>query len=185
MSDPQTALGGQTASGLVELSEATPRGMISLRGDLNDATLKSSVEKLTGTEFPGIGQVSAGQQSAACWMSPDELMIFVSHQERYEALTALRDTLTNQHVLIEDMSDARAIICLKGDLCRDVLGKLTPADLRASILPPGRLRRTRLGQVPAAFWFRDETKAEVLCFRSVAKYVFDLLEMASSGPPLR
>jgi sarcosine oxidase subunit gamma len=60
---------------------------------------------------------------------------------------------------------------------RDVLAKITPADMAA--LAPGEMRRTRLQQVPAAIWFESETEARVVCFRSVAQYVFDLLALSA------
>ncbi|MEO9629184.1 MAG: sarcosine oxidase subunit gamma, partial [Sulfitobacter sp.] len=40
-------------------------------------------------------------------------------------------------------------------------------------------RRTRMGQVPAAFWLREDGVFEVICFRSVAQYMFDLLSVAA------
>lgn len=39
-------------------------------------------------------------------------------------------------------------------------------------------RRTRLAQVPAALRMVDDETFEVICFRSVAQYVFDLLKVA-------
>ncbi len=62
---------------------------------------------------------------------------------------------------------------------RDTLAKLTPADLRPASLPVEEVRRTRLAQVPAAIWIESEGQAKVVCFRSVAAYVFGLLKQAS------
>ena len=87
--------------------------------------------------------------------------------------------LYSYHALVTDVSDARAMFELRGGGLRDVLAKLTPADMSAAALPPGELRRSRLAQVPAAFWLRSETAAQVICFRSVARYVFDLLKTAA------
>ena len=72
----------------------------------------------------------------------------------------------------------RACVTLDGAAARDVLAKLTPADVGPVGLPTGRVRRTRLGQVPVAFWVR-EGRIELVCFRSVATYVFDLLADAA------
>ena len=65
------------------------------------------------------------------------------------------------------------------DRVRGVLAKLTPANLHPDALATGEVRRTRLAQVPAAVWLRDEDTAELICFRSVARYVFDLLSNAA------
>ncbi|MFQ6552772.1 sarcosine oxidase subunit gamma [Aestuariibius insulae] len=185
MSDHRTALGGCQASGLVEISEAEARGMIAIRADLDNADLKRSLDAVVGAGVPAPGQVSDRARGQICWMSPDELLLMLPKAACDETLTRLRDDLVGQHALVEDMSDARAVFVLEGDHCRDVLAKISPADVRASVLSPGVIRRTRMGQVPAAFWLTREARAEVICFRSVARYVFDLLDAASSGPPLR
>jgi sarcosine oxidase, subunit gamma len=46
-------------------------------------------------------------------------------------------------------------------------------------LPIGQIRRTRLAQVAAAFWIRDNETAEIVCFRSVAEYVFGILQISA------
>ena len=69
----------------------------------------------------------------------------------------------------------------EGAAIREVLAKLTPADLRPGAIGIGEVRRTRLAQVPAAFWLDGEGKATVVCFRSVAEYVFGLLRNASEN----
>jgi sarcosine oxidase, subunit gamma len=59
-----------------------------------------------------------------------------------------------------------------------MLSKVTPADISA--IAPGEMRRTRLQQVAAAIWFETQTDARVICFRSVGRYVFDLLTVAAA-----
>jgi sarcosine oxidase, subunit gamma len=58
----------------------------------------------------------------------------------------------------------------------DVLMKLVPVDLAG--LADGELRRTRAAQVAAAFWAADGGYT-VVCFRSVAGYVMDILTHAA------
>ena len=36
-----------------------------------------------------------------------------------------------------------------------------------------------MAQVPAAYWMLDEETIDIVCFRSVAEYVFGLLEDAA------
>ncbi|MEP2203837.1 MAG: sarcosine oxidase subunit gamma, partial [Tateyamaria sp.] len=57
--------------------------------------------------------------------------------------------------------------------------KLAPVDLAPGQFTSGMFRRTRMGQVPAAFWLREDGVFEVICFRSVAQYMFDLLSVAA------
>ena len=79
-----------------------------------------------------------------------------------------------------EVSDARAVFRLTGDLdaAREVLAKLTPADLSPTAFGEGEVRRTKLGQVAAAFWIEDGG-ITLVSFRSVAAYVFDLLSNAA------
>jgi sarcosine oxidase subunit gamma len=60
---------------------------------------------------------------------------------------------------------------------RDVLAKITPADMAA--LAPARCAARGCSRCPAAIWFESETEARVVCFRSVAQYVFDLLALSA------
>jgi sarcosine oxidase subunit gamma len=173
----QSALAGATASGLVEVREMGLQGMVSLRADLSKAV--GAVKTVTGAEMPGIRAVSAGEGCTVAWMSPDELLILCDHAAADGLVAELGAALKGQHHLAVNVSDARAMFSLKGDAgaLRDVLAKVTPADMAA--LRPGEMRRTRLQQVPAAIWFDAGTEARVVCFRSVARYVFDLLALSA------
>lgn len=180
MSDRVSALSGASFSGQVDVRDGL-RGMITLRGDLSATPLKDAATGVTGVEFPGRRGANMAGGKGLCWMSPDELLVLVPYDEVQAALGAITRALAGTHHLAVDVSDARASFTLKGDgaAIRNVLAKLTPADMRASALRAGEMRRTRLAQVPAAIWFGDETTAEVICFRSVAEYVRGLLVNAA------
>lgn len=177
MSDPATALLGAAYSGLITVAEALPRGMVTLKADLTAATAKA-VSDVTGAAMPDLRQITSGKMDVA-WMAPDELLILCDHAEADAVTRALSDKLGQAHHLAINVSDARAVFLLEGDAIRDVLGKLTPADLSPGALPIGEMRRTRLAQVAAAIWFTSDTTAEVMCFRSVARYVFDVLTLSA------
>jgi sarcosine oxidase subunit gamma len=59
------------------------------------------------------------------------------------------------------------------------VAKLAPVDLSPDAFKPGEIRRTRLAQAAAAFHLRDNETCEIVCFRSVAQYVFDVLKSVS------
>ena len=40
-------------------------------------------------------------------------------------------------------------------------------------------RRTRMAQVPAAFWLDEAGNFHLICFRSVADYAFELLKVSA------
>jgi len=108
-----------------------------------------------------------------------KVMVLCPHGDVPETLAALAGALSGEHVLCADVSDARAVFRLEGEGVRAVLAKLSPADLRPRSLPSGEVRRTRLAQVAGAFWLSDGGTATLVCFRSVADYVEELLSNAA------
>lgn len=178
MSDArQSALPGAQAQGLIEIRETGLQGMVSVRADL--ASAAKAVKKLTGAEMPGPRGISGGTGCQLAWMSPDELLILCDHAKADTLAFDLSEVLSGQHHLAVNVSDARAMFALSGaeGALRDVISKITPADIGG--LPLGEMRRTRLQQVAGALWFEGPTEARVICFRSVARYVFDLLSVSA------
>ena len=181
MSNAISALNGRMAPGEVTIREAGLRGMIILRGDLSNKKLRSVCKKLSGVAFPEKGQAFCDGEQGLCWMSPDELLVMVPYAQAAEAVDQIGKALSGTHYLAENVSDARALIFVEGPYAREVIAKLAPADLHPDSFKPGDFRRTRLGQVAAAFWMRDEDTFEVICFRSVAGYTFDLLAASAQA----
>lgn len=179
MSEAVTALGGARFAGVIEIAEAPLTGMLTVRGALDDAALGAAVKQVSGAQVPGPRGADFAGFSGAGWMSPDELLLLVPYAEADARCAALHDALSGSHALAVNVSDARALFTLRGAALRDVLAKLTPADLRPAQLAPGTLVRSRLGHVAAAFWLEDDETAHLVCFRSVARYVFDLLSRAA------
>ncbi|MEM0949060.1 MAG: sarcosine oxidase subunit gamma family protein [Pseudomonadota bacterium] len=179
MSDLASALSGAVYEGAARIEEAGLRGMITLKGDLGAAKLKAAVRAVTGCDLPGQRGVEVAGTRGLCWMAPDELLVLVPYTGVAETLAALDQGLKGLHYLAENVSDARAVFVVSGDGAREVLAKLSPADLRPATFGPGEMRRTRLAQVAAAFWMREDGAFEIICFRSVAGYVFNLLSNAA------
>ncbi len=179
MSEPRNALGGATFDGLVRIDEAAPRGMIALRADLAAAPVQAAVQKITGLALPERRRIVGKGDLALAWMSPDELLILTPCAAAETHRQALESALKGQHHLAADVSDARALFTLTGPRAREVLAKLTPADLSPTAFPPGELRRSRLAQVAAAFWQDAAGDISLICFRSQARYVFALLKNAA------
>ena len=179
MSEAISALMGRSSKGYVTVEEAGLRGMITLRGDLASTKLKGAVTKLTGVAYPSVGQINVAGESGLAWMSPDELFILTPYVSSANDAAGLAKKLNGTHHLVANVSDARAMFRLQGAAVREVLAKISPADISAVGFGPGQIRRSRLAQVAGAFWLVDEQTAEIVCFRSVASYVFGLLEHAS------
>jgi sarcosine oxidase, subunit gamma len=179
MSEARSALPGASFHGLVRIEDAGLRGMVTLRADLSAAKVRAAVKKVAGVELPAMRRVTLDGARGALWMSPDELLLLVPHGEAALAVESLSKALAGVHHLAAEVSDARAVFRIEGAAWRDVLAKLTPADLRPGAFAPGEVRRTRLAQVPAAFWMTGAESVELVCFRSLARYVFDLLSNAA------
>lgn len=180
MSEARSALQGRSADGIARVEELGLRGMITLRGDLGDTTLRSAATGAAGVAFPGPRQACIAGDRGLLWMSPDEILVLVPHAEAPQAAAAMSAALAGTHALVAEVSDARAVFRVSGPAAREVLAKLTPADVSPSGFGPGEVRRTRLAQAAAAFWMTEEAAFEVICFRSVAQYVFDLLATAAA-----
>jgi len=177
MSNVVSALKNATYQGFATITDLGACGMITLRGDLANATFKKAVKGATGIAVPGVQGAGFADGKGVCWMSPDELLILCDYAEAAQIVADLSAGLAKVHHLVVNVSDARARISVVGAEAREVLAKLTPSNI--ATLEPGQIRRSRLAQVPAAFWMNDDGSIEVICFRSVAQYVFDLLKTAA------
>ncbi|MGR3572524.1 sarcosine oxidase subunit gamma [Brevirhabdus sp.] len=183
MSDPVSALQGAYYEGAVTVTEAGPRGMISLRGDLSSDTFASSVKRLTHLDIPSVRKIVQTDATSLAWMSPDELLVMLPHTDARAMTADLGAALAGTHHMAVDVSDARALFRLEGGdaALRETLAKLAPVDLHPDRFGPGDFRRTRLAQVPAAIAMPAEGTVELICFRSVAQYVMDILRLSASA----
>jgi sarcosine oxidase subunit gamma len=175
MSEAVLPLGGVSFDGLVSVEETGPVGMLTLRGDLSSAGFQKAICDLTGTGFPAQRKAEVNGDKAVLWMSPDELLVLVPYADAVQSVATLRAALADEHHLVENVSDARAVFTLKGADLRDVIAKIAPVDMSADAIGAGDMRRTRFAQVAAGFWMLDNETAQVVCFRSVGDYMFDLL----------
>ena len=182
MSKGVSALSGANATGFAEVRDMGLQGMITLRGDLGNAKLGAAIKGAAGVDLPATGHISQSGSGAVAWMSPDELLILVPYGEVEAKLAAISAEMGDAHHLAVNVSNARCMFGLSGDdsLLREALAKLMPVDLSPAAFKPGQFRRSRMAQVPAALWIPAEGEARVVCFRSVAQYVFDLLKGATA-----
>lgn len=183
MSEAASALSGAAyEGGLVRVADAGLQGMVTLRGDLDAEAVRAAVSDATGCDMPGQRGITAQGDNAVAWMAPDEVLLMGPHAAADDTCAALEAALEGQHHLAVNVSDARALFSVTGEdaAVREVLAKLAPVDLSPGAFGPGDFRRTRLAQVPGAFWMPQAGEMRVICFRSVAQYVFDLLSTAAA-----
>lgn len=180
MSKAVSALNGaKWTDGIATVHETPLQGMITLRGDLTARGLVKAATGATGMKMPAKGMANCQGGKGICWMSPDELLVLCPYDGVAQTLDKMRVALGDAHGLAVDVSDARAVFRVAGRGAREVMAKLAPVDLRRAAFGQGMFRRTRLAQVPAAFWMQEDEAFHVVCFRSNAQYVFDLLKTAA------
>ena len=182
MADTVSPLAGRETSAFVTVRDGGPMGMVTLRGDLGSEPFQKAVGEVAGVFLPEQGRIAIEGDRALAWMSPDELLFLTPDPKG--AVASLSKSLADQHFMAVEVSDARALIVLEGKGVREVLAKLAPVDLHPEVFGLGRFRRSHLGQVAAAFWLSAEDRAHVICFRSVADYMFDLLSQSAKDGPV-
>ena len=158
-----------------------PCGMISLRAELGEEIIHEAVRHAFGLEIPGIRQCILADDRGVFWMSPDELLLRTAVRDVGETVSHLSQAMADTHHLVVDMSDARSRFRLLGDGAREVIAKGAPVDMHPEAFRPGMFRRTRIGQVAAAFHQVSESPEgfEIMCFRSFARYMRDWLHAAA------
>lgn len=180
MSDPVSALKNAAyTSGITQIYEMGAAGMITLRGDLSAKPFQKAAVAAAGVAMPDQGTCLTKGSGGMAWMSPDELLIMCAYCDVEATLTGLNENLAKHHALAVNVSDARAVFEVRGANAREVLAKLAPVDLAPASFTLGMFRRTRIAQVAAAFWMPEEDVFRVVCFRSVAQYMFDVLSVAA------
>ncbi len=179
--DPAWPAGGARFDGLAAIRERAPMGMIAIRADLSADG--AAIAEAVGVPLPEPLRFEGRGARGLGWMSPDELLATCSYDEAPALAAAIRGALPGRHALVATVSDMRAAFAVEGQGARDVLAKLSPADLTPAAAPPGAFRRTRLAQIPAAIRI-EEGGATVFCFRSHARHAFDILRAAAAGPGL-
>ena len=181
MSEAVSPLNGAAFDGIARVAEQGPRGMLTLRGDLSDQAFTGAVATAAGVDVPGPrGCALSDDGRGLAWMSPDELLLMLPYDAAAQTATDLRAAFNGQHAMVANVSDARAVFAIEGPRAREVLAKLAPVDLSPAAFAPGEIRRTRVAQVAAAFWMTGPDRFELVCFRSVAHYVHDLLTGAAA-----
>ena len=158
-------------NGYVTVSCERNMGMITMRGSLS----AKGLGKALGASLPKAREVVDRKGMQIAWMSPDELMVICPKRNVADLLVAFERALSTQHALLSDVSDARAVFTLKGANVREVVAKLAPVDIAPGQFAPGEMRRTRFGQIATAFWMTGEDELKIICFRSVAEYMYKQL----------
>ena len=104
-------------------------------------------------------------------MSPNELLLISKNKKEVVKLKSnIENSLKGMESLVLDVSSSRTIFSIKGSLWRELLAKGTPINLCPSRFSSNSFRRTRLGQISAAFWMVKTDHIYVACGRSFTDF---------------
>ncbi|SFH76650.1 sarcosine oxidase subunit gamma [Albimonas pacifica] len=164
----------------VSWSRVRDRGMIGLRADLSVGVVRKALQKACGLPVPETRRLSVRDDRRLAWMSPDELLLVLPRAGTAPVLAAVAEAMEGRHHLAVDLSDARALFRIEGPGARETLAKGAPVDLSPAAFGLHDFRRSRLGQLAAAFGqVAEEPDAfEMVCFRSVAAHVERWLDVS-------
>lgn len=160
----------------IELREISDRGMIDLRGNLNDKKFGAAVKKVLSLELPKAPRSSVSWGDVrALWLSIDQWLVLCPRAKVGELVAALRAELGSTHSLAVDVSDMRAVLRLEGDGVREVLLKGSSLDLLGEDYKAGTVRRMRFAEIAALLHVVENDVFDVYVFRSYADYAWDFL----------
>ena len=156
-------------------------GLLTIRGDLTSKKFKTVVSKHFNLSIPKKLSIATNSKYSMAWMSPDELLvIFTDHNNVQKLATSLRYELKTEQSLILDVSSSKCLFSIHGSLWREFLAKGSPIDLRPDKFRIGHFRRSRIGQVGAAFWSKDGKSVQIMCGQSYRDFFSNWLCNASS-----
>ncbi|MEM7506356.1 MAG: sarcosine oxidase subunit gamma family protein [Pseudomonadota bacterium] len=181
MSDPQTVLNGELVerNRSARIEEMGPTGQITLRGDLSNAAVKKAVKGAVGVDVPTPLTATFNGAGGAVWMSQDEVLLLTEYDRIGAKITKLNKALDNHHVMVLDVSDARAVIRVTGAGARELMAKGAPLDVSDAAFPVGTARRTHFAEIAVGIWRREEEVWEIVCFQSYAQHLFSWLKASS------
>lgn len=161
-----------------DLKEIAEFGLLSVRGDLGSKRLSEALKFSTGLKVPTVRSFVNKSKVEAFWMSTDELLIKAPGKAIDGIESKMLKGLKDFHSSVVNISDSRSLFTIKGALCRDILGKLCPVDFDKKIFKIGDFRRTRMAQVPVALSLLEDNYFQIMCYRSVKEYVYNILKMS-------
>ncbi len=177
-------VGEGTAESGVRLCERPFRGQVAVRGESDDATFLAAFREGMGFDLPLTPNTTASHgEVTALWLGPSEWLI-VTPGDGPGMASALRQSLSNSHHAVTNVSESRAVIGLGGRHARDVLAKGCSLDLHPTVFAPPQCAQSNLARTHMLLHaLADDPETGPTCdiyvHRSFAEYAWRWLEDAS------
>lgn len=182
--DSPLAAQAQPRNPAVSITEIRDRGMLDLRGELDNPAFAGAAMSVLGIALPRLPRSSAAAGDLfVLWLSVDQWLVQCPRPEAANLARRLQGVLTDFPSLVADMSDARIILRLEGDGVREVLMKGAPVDLTAPAFSKGSVRRLRFGEVAAMVHMIGEAPdiIDLYVFRSYAVFAWEWLSATADS----
>ncbi len=169
----------------VVMSEAAPRGQISLRGDSGDKAFLAAARGGLGFELPLAANSTSGTAGlGALWLGPNEWLL-VMETAAEPLMTRLGEAMGGLHHALVEVSESRSVILLSGPSARDLLAKATSLDLDPAAFRPGDCAQSAFALTAMILHQLDEDAAngpsyEIYLHRSMADYAWRWLASAAA-----
>lgn len=144
--------------GTCTLSEVLPDAITSVSPQSGKTrAVSDALKKAHAVGFPLPNRTSGKEGLRCIWFAPDQAML----------VGPIPDPIKGASLC--DQSDGWAIMRLKGGNCDDVLARLIPVDLRASVFKRGHTARTMLNHMPLSITRTGANSFDLMVFRSMAQ----------------
>ncbi|MBX2839631.1 MAG: sarcosine oxidase subunit gamma family protein [Gammaproteobacteria bacterium] len=167
----------ETAAPGVFLSEVST-GLLTIRGNVNDASLSNAVQNVLGCSLPAVLQSDTNGQVVSRWMAPDDWLISAPVDNLFQIEQDLRQAVSGSFAAV-NVTGGYCVLQLAGDDAIRVLKKSTPYDVHPGNLPPGKVVNSTFAKTQATIRALDEGY-ELIVRRSFADYVWTWLLVAAS-----
>jgi len=126
-----------------------------------------------------VGATAAGAMRVLCTGPGDWLITSQAHSAA-SLRVHLEPGLSEQGLVLVDLTDGLAVFETRGAAARDVLSKGCGLDFHPRSFPPGRCARTRFAQVPVVIDYLEESSCfELYVPRSYGSYLHAWLSDAA------
>lgn len=143
------------------------------------AALADALRAAFGLDLPEPGRWTQAGDLAAVWAGPGHWWL---QRERAGALLAELTPLVGAHAGLIDISDARAVLRVRGPAARDMLASLLPIDLHPRAFQPGHAATTVAAHVGVQVRQIDAAPTyDLSCARSFAGSLWRAVDLAGAG----
>ena len=171
-----------SGDGLASLAERKFIGKLIIRGDAEH--IGPPMEAAIRVALPTAPCTSAvAGELTALWLGPSEWMLLTPENDESAIAEKAVSALNGIHHQLADVTDYYTMIRLSGEKAREMLMKLTTLDMHPASFPPGMVKASIFGRVPATLHIPAMPAGEAENFdlfirRSHADYLWCLLALA-------